>query len=188
MRRKCHGRAGPGEAGSPERRALLRSSAALVALSAVGPLARRADARALTLGAQAPPATLITLDGQHVSTATLVGRVVILTFWATYCVPCRDELPLLSRFAIENSAGLSVLGFCLDEPQKIDEVRRIANSLSFPVGFLREDSAPGYGRIWRLPANFTIGRDGRLRDDRWRDKNPAWTAETLQQVIVPLLG
>jgi thiol-disulfide isomerase/thioredoxin len=173
---------------SAERRTLLRSSVALFALSAIGPFAERASGRALAIGAAAPPATLITLDGQHISTVDLRGRVVILTFWATYCLPCRDELPLLSRFASEHSEAVSVLGFCLDESREIGEVRRIANSLSFPVGFMREDSAPGYGRIWRLPANFTIGRDGLLVDDRWRQKNSAWTAEALQHVIVPLLG
>jgi cytochrome c biogenesis protein CcmG, thiol:disulfide interchange protein DsbE len=171
-----------------ERRALLRSAVAMFLLSAAGPLAPRADGRALRMGELAPPATLITLDGQRISTADLLGRVVILTFWATYCVPCRDELPLLSRFAGEHSAGLSVLGFCLDDRRDIGAVRRVADTLSFPVGFMRDDSAAGYGRIWRLPANFTIGRDGRLLDDRWQQKNSAWTAESLQQVIVPSLG
>jgi thiol-disulfide isomerase/thioredoxin len=191
MRHKfCTGQANVGSspAAAARRRALLRSLVALFASSALGPVAKRAGAHALPIGAMAPPATLITLDGQHISTADLRGRVVMLTFWATYCVPCRDELPLLSGFASQHSDSVSVLGFCLDEPRDIDEVRRIASSLSFPVGFMREDSAPGYGRIWRLPANFTIGRDGRLIDDRWRQKDSAWTAPALQQVIVPLLG
>jgi len=174
---------------SQKRRALLRSATALIALAAAGTLAPRARARALTIGAPAPPAVLVTLDGERIATADLRSRVVILTFWATYCEPCRDELPLLSRYASKySSAGLSVLGFAIDDPDQVTEVRRVANTLSFPVGFMRADSAPGYGRIWRLPANFTIGRDGRLVDDRWRQKNAAWTTNTLDQVIVPLLG
>ena len=189
MRRKFSDRGGPAcSAVSARRRALLRSSVALFALSALGPVARRASGHALPIGAEAPPATLVTLDGHHISTADLRGRLVMLTFWATYCVPCREEIPLLSRFASQHSDAVSILGFCLDDPREIGEVRRVADTLSFPVGFMREDSAPGYGRIWRLPANFTIGRDGRLVDDRWRQKNPSWTAPDLEQVIVPLLG
>jgi hypothetical protein len=65
--------------------------------------------------------------------------------------------------------------------------RRVAQTLSFPVGLLANSSAPGYGRIWRLPVNFTIDRAGRLIDNGWKDKNPSWTAERLEQVVTPLL-
>jgi len=124
-----------------------------------------ARANDLHVGKRAPPATLVTLDGQKVSTSDLVGNVVILTFWATWCVPCRDELPLLSKYAAEHaSQGLRVLGFSLDLPEEIAGVRAVANTLSFPNGLLASSSAPGYGRIWRIPVNFTIDREGRLVD------------------------
>ena len=128
------------------------------------------------------------LDGQRIATPDLVGHVVILTFWATWCDPCRDELPLLSSYAVRHAdAGLRVLGFSLDTPERLSEVRRVAQTLSFPVGLLANSSAPGYGRIWRLPVNFTIDRAGRLIDNGWKDKNPSWTAERLEQVVTPLL-
>lgn len=142
----------------------------------------------LHVGAQAPPAVLVTLDGRKVSTADLVGSVVILTFWATWCVPCRDELPLLSQYAQEHaSQGLRVLGFSLDLPEEVDGVRKIAQSLSFPNGLLASSSAPGYGRIWRIPVNFTIDRQGRLVDDGWKEKKPQWTQERLDRIVTPLL-
>jgi cytochrome c biogenesis protein CcmG, thiol:disulfide interchange protein DsbE len=150
----------------------------------------RVPARAndLHVGTAAPPATLVTLDGQRISTADLVGHVVILTFWATWCPPCRDELPLLSSFAAERSAqGLSVLGFSLDTSDRLSDVQRIAQTLSFPVGLLSAASVPGYGRIWRLPVNFTIDRAGNLIDNGWKDANPAWTQARLEEVVTPLL-
>jgi hypothetical protein len=56
------------------------------------------------------------------------------------------------------------------------------------VGLLSRSDVSGYGRIWRLPVNFTIDRSGRLRNDGWREHQPAWTAERLDQIVLPLLG
>jgi thiol-disulfide isomerase/thioredoxin len=149
----------------------------------------RARANELRVGAPAPAATLVTLDGERIATPDLLGRVVILTFWATWCVPCRDELPLLSQYALAHAgSGLKVLGFTLDTPETMIQVRKVAQTLSFPVGLASQSSAPGYGRIWRLPVNFTIDRAGRLSDNGWKARNPGWTAERLEQIVTPLLA
>jgi cytochrome c biogenesis protein CcmG, thiol:disulfide interchange protein DsbE len=68
------------------------------------------------------------------------------------------------------------------------EVRVVAQALSFPVGLMLRSKAPGYGRIWRLPVNFTIDRQGRLVEDGWKVKNPSWTAERLERLVTPLLN
>jgi len=122
---------------------------------------RTAWAGGLHVGAPAPAATLVTLDGERISTSDLRGQVVILTFWATWCSPCREELP---------------------------EVRRVAQSLRFPVGLMSASSAPGYGRIWRLPVSFTIDREGLLAENGWKQKQAAWTRERLDQFVTPLLA
>ena len=141
------------------------------------------------MGQPAPPATLITLDGRSLATRDLLGRVVILTFLATWCGPCREELPLLSDYVQEHAEGkLTVLGFSLDTPDRLDEVRAMAAPLRFPVGLLTASSAPGYGRIWRIPVSFTIDRTGRLADDGWKDKHPVWTRARLERVVAPLLA
>ncbi|HVN43830.1 MAG TPA: TlpA disulfide reductase family protein [Steroidobacteraceae bacterium] len=143
----------------------------------------------LHVGAPAPPATLVTIDGQRISTSELRGQVVILTFWATWCSPCRDELPLLSDYlATHAAAGLRILGFSLDTKEDLAKVRRVAQSLHFPVGLMSDSSAPGYGRIWRLPVSFTIDRQGLLAEDGWKEKKPAWTRERLDQLVAPLLA
>lgn len=148
-----------------------------------------ARANALRVGYPAPPATLVTLDGKRLSASDFLGRVVILTFLATWCDPCRDELPLLSEYQQANANnGLTVLGFSLDEPDRQDEVRAMAAPLHFPVGLLSASRAPGYGRIWHIPVSFTIDRAGRLADDGWKDKDPVWTPERLQRVVAPLLA
>ncbi len=170
------------------RRALLGSAA--LALIAFGfEFATPASANSLQVGQPAPPAILMTLDGKRISTADLAGHVVILTFWATWCGPCRQELPLLSTYAAQHSEdGLLVLGFTLDGPEDLRKVQAVAQSLSFPVGLLANSSLPGYGRIWRIPVNFTIDRQGRLIDNGWKDKDATWTLERLDRIVTPLLN
>jgi thiol-disulfide isomerase/thioredoxin len=169
------------------RRALLWRGAHLgLVLGGLG--ARAAWADDLVLGQPAPVAVLHTLDGQSLSTADMRGQVVVLTFWATWCDPCRQELPVLSSYAADHAAqGLRVLGFCLDAPQQLAQVREVAATLSFPVGLLGRPWLGAYGRIWRIPVSFVIDRAARLAYDGWADPHPAWTAAKLQRVVDPLL-
>jgi cytochrome c biogenesis protein CcmG/thiol:disulfide interchange protein DsbE len=174
---------------SATRRALLRGAAALSLTGLdVALFAPLASASALRIGEPAPLATLVALDGQRISTSELLGQVVILTFWATWCGPCREELPLLSAYATQHAnEGLTVLAFTLDSPDELRKVQPVAQSLNFPTGFLANSSLPGYGRIWRIPANFAINREGQLIDNGWKDKESSWTAERLERIITPLL-
>jgi cytochrome c biogenesis protein CcmG, thiol:disulfide interchange protein DsbE len=177
------------EATRVTRRTLLRGAAAVAAAGPGVLFPPWARANDLRLGQPAPPATLVTLDGARIDTRDLIGRVVILTFWATWCGPCREELPLLSAYAEEHAArGLSVLGFTLDTEEDLLKVRHVAQALKFPVGLLDHSSLPGYGRIWRIPVNFTIDRKGRLVDDGWKDKEAVWTAQRLERIVAPLLS
>jgi cytochrome c biogenesis protein CcmG, thiol:disulfide interchange protein DsbE len=170
-----------------ERRVFLESLAALLAGAALP--AARALASGLRVGEPAPAAKLVTLDGQRISTSDLLGHVVILTFWATWCSPCRAELPLLSDYLVRHAdTGLRILGFSLDTRDKLPEVRQVAQTLRFPVGLMSDSSAPGYGRIWRLPVSFTIDRAGMLVEDGWKEKTPEWTRQRLDEVVTPLLA
>ncbi len=166
---------------------MLRLLAAL-SLTASSMLAPIAMASSLKVGAPAPVATLTTLAGERISTAQLQGKVVVLTFWATWCVPCRQELPLLSGYAQAHAGqGLVVLGFSLDDPDNLEQVRAVSRTLAFATGLLGSDRLAGYGRLWRIPVNFTIDREGRLVDNGWKDKQPVWTQERLDRIVTPLL-
>lgn len=178
----------PERAPDPSRRCLLRGAVGL-GIAGLSGLSTRVRAAELRLWQPAPPLVLHTLDGGSIATRDLLGKVVIATFWATWCVPCREELPLLSAYAAQHAAqGLQVLGFSLDEAGNLPKVRTVAASLSFPVGLVGSPWVPVYGRIWRLPVSFVIDRAGRLVDNGWDDNPPAWTAQRLQRVVDPLLA
>jgi cytochrome c biogenesis protein CcmG/thiol:disulfide interchange protein DsbE len=171
---------------STGRRVWLRCAATLGVAAATMPLG--AHANSLKVGEPAPPLVLHTLDSKSIATRDLLGQVVIVTFWATWCEPCRDELPLLSAYAERHAQqGLSVLGFSLDEPDNLPKVRKMADTLKFPVGLLGSAWAGSYGRIWRLPVSFVIDRRGILRYDGWHAEEPVWTETSLEQVVGPLL-
>lgn len=143
----------------------------------------------LRIGMQAPPLVLHTLDGQRIATRDLIGHVVIVAFWASWCAPCRQELPLLSAYAESHkNQKLTVLGFCLDSPENRATVRKIASELDFPVGLLESPWAGGYGRIWRIPVGFVIDRSGNLAFNGWNDSSGAFTEQTLERWVEPLLN
>lgn len=179
----------PSDGFTSARRDVLRALGSLALLGAGGAMQAPAQAASLKRGAPAPPATLHTLEGTSLSTAQYLGKVVILTFWATWCVPCREELPLLSTYAKAHADdGLVVLGFSLDDPDQLEQVRAVSRTLAFPTGLLGGDRLGGYGRIWRIPVNFTIDREGRLADNGWEDHRPVWTQERLERIVTPLLS
>ncbi|AGK50702.1 MULTISPECIES: TlpA disulfide reductase family protein [Burkholderia] len=170
------------------RRDWLRGAGGVALGASLGGWLPMAQANSLAVGRPAPGLVLHTLDGQNIASDDLRGNVVILTFWATWCEPCRIELPLLSEYAAHHAAnGLRVLGFSLDGPDSLAAVQQVAAKLSFPVGLLGSAYAGGYGRMWRIPVSFTIDRNGLLADNGWDDPKPSWTADRLERVVTPLL-
>lgn len=176
-----------GRSGS-HRRTFLRIVAGAGLFATNGLLARPAAANGLVIGKPAPPLVLNALDGRQIATRDLLGQVVIVTFWASWCDPCREELPVLSAYAkAHKQQGLTVLGFSLDGPDDLPQVRKIAADLSFPVGILGSAWAGDYGRIWQIPVSFVIDRSGKLVDNGWDDEQRAWTQARLDEVVTPLL-
>lgn len=174
---------------SNARRAILRKTLGLGLLAGSALCAGPTRANGLVVGRMAPPLVLHALDGQTVATRDLVGQVVLATFWATWCEPCREELPMFSAYASQHERdGLRVLGFSLDGPEALAKVRSVAATLSFPVGLTGSPYAGDYGRIWRLPVSFVIDRAGLLAHNGWNDDEQPWSKAQLQKVVDPLLA
>mgnify|MGYP000143723779 CR=1 FL=1 len=114
---------------------------------------------------RAPDFTLETTTGKKLSLKDFKGKVVLLNFWATWCGPCKIEIPWFVEFAEQHKDdGLVVLGLSVDDtPAKIQAFAKEYN-VTYPmlVGLDREDFQESYGPIWGIPMTFFIDREGTL--------------------------
>jgi thiol-disulfide isomerase/thioredoxin len=110
-----------------------------------------------------PPFLLQDLDGNAVSTAQWQGKVVILNFWATWCPPCRDEIPLLVELAKKYKDGLQIVGVSLDDSSP-DEVRQFAKAfhVNYPIVMGSHELISEYGGVPALPTTFLINKESRV--------------------------
>jgi thiol-disulfide isomerase/thioredoxin len=116
-------------------------------------------------GERHPSWSLVTLDGDTVTSAGLRGSVVVVNFWATWCVPCRVEMPSLQKLH-ERHAGedVRVLGFSVDVGSA-QTVRGYLNErgITFPVGRATDAQRRAFGGIPGIPTTFVIDRTGTVR-------------------------
>jgi peroxiredoxin len=125
------------------------------------------EARAvpLTAGRIAPPFVLKQADGSTVSLASHKGKVVLLNFWATWCAPCRVEMPWFEEFSKRyGEQGLVVLGISLDD-SGWKTVQPVVSKLkvSYPIVLGDGKVMKSYGMGDLLPATFLIDRSGKVR-------------------------
>jgi thiol-disulfide isomerase/thioredoxin len=135
-----------------------------------------------TLGTKAPALTYFDPAGQQRNLAELDDRVVLLNFWATWCVPCRREMPLLSKMQRKHAAdGLVVLYVSLEEPEVL---ARFLASNQFDGVQARLDRADAYyeaGRIY--PLSYLISRDGRVAY-RWSGRpREEWLEARVRELL-----
>jgi peroxiredoxin len=120
-------------------------------------------AAAVIKGHDAPDFVLTDLQGHSVKLSDLRGKAVVLNFWATWCPPCKEEIPwfveLQKRYGTE---GLQVVGVSMDDDGDQKAVAKFAaeNSINYPVLLGKEKVAEQYGGIDYLPTTFYIDRNG----------------------------
>lgn len=115
-------------------------------------------------GSRAPEFSARTLDGALVRLSELRGRAVVLNFWATWCQPCRAEMPLLddrSRTLAER--GLVVLGANFDEPEEDVRAFRDELGLTFPLLLDPGGEIQSLYRVIGYPTTYFIDADGMIR-------------------------
>ena len=148
-----------------------------------------APAQALELkpwtGGATPRLELSDLDGKPQRLADYRGRVVLVNFWATWCEPCREEMPSFERLRASLEGRAVVLAVNLAEPES--RIRRFLDTVPvrFPVLLDRDGTT---ARAWQarvLPATYIIGPDGAIRYRHLGELD--WSSPEVQQLILKLL-
>jgi thiol-disulfide isomerase/thioredoxin len=114
-------------------------------------------------GKQAPAFALTSLDGKKVSLADYKGRPVLVNFWATWCGPCKVEMPWFEEFRKQYSAqGFEILGLADDVDAGKDMIAKVANKagVSYPILLTDGKVQTAYGGLDVLPMSFYVDRNG----------------------------
>lgn len=160
---------------------------------------RVGGASGIEAGARAPVFSAQTIDETPVSRTLddYKGRVVILNIWATYCIPCRVEMPALEALHQEfKERGLSVVAVSVDSPGMESEIRKFASDykLSFDILYDPSGKIQEVYKTVGVPETFVIGRDGIITRKEWGAinwaslPNRSLMAQLLGDVIVPAEG
>lgn len=141
----------------------------------------------LDVGDAAPALRGSTLDGKAFDLSGLKGHVVVLNLWATWCGPCRAEMPVLDAFAKHYAArGVVVVGLDENDPGDLGEVQNVMAAFSYPA--LLAESAPinDFHQPRVLPMTYVIDAQGVVRARLWPAGTPV-TEANLEQAVTPLL-
>lgn len=118
-------------------------------------------------GDMAPSYAALTLDGEAISLEGLRGKVVLVNFWATWCPPCRVEMPGFQRvYEDRRDEGFVVLGISTDQAgQGVVREFLEERGITFPVTMASGQVVQGFGGVQTLPTSFLIDRQGRVRQE-----------------------
>lgn len=166
------------------RRLLLAASALLLA----GCGGSSAPAR-VAVGEAVPDYTARLLDGTPVSLGAQQGKVVLLNIWATWCKPCRQEIPALETLHQRHEAdGLEIIGVSIDQPGMAGRIQSFADELgaTYTLWHDPDDRVSTTFLAIGVPASYVIDRGGVLR---WRHVGPVTADDsTLNAVLRAALG
>ena len=136
----------------------------------------------------APALVAQELNGKEFNLVSERGKVVIVNFWATWCAPCRKEMPALDAFYKRyHNEGLEMIGMSADSHHDRSDVASVAQTISYPAAMLNDATNNGFGDPDQLPETWVIDRNGIVRAELTPDKAEV-TEQSLADVVLPLLG
>jgi cytochrome c biogenesis protein CcmG, thiol:disulfide interchange protein DsbE len=142
---------------------------------------------AVDVGQPAPSLVVEELGGQTFDLAALHGKVVVVSFWATWCPPCQKEMPALNIFYRHyHDRGLDVIGLSADRPRDRSDVIKVMQSFSYPAAMLDDARVNGFGEPSALPTTYVIDARGIVRA-KLTPEERAVTEQSLAGVVLPLL-
>jgi thiol-disulfide isomerase/thioredoxin len=146
-----------------------------------------ADGNAQMKNGTAPDFTLQSLDGKTVRLSDFRGKPVVLNFWATWCGPCKIEMPWFVDLQKEyGPAGLQFLGVAMDDASTKD-IAEFAESMkvNYPILIGKESVGDDYGGVQFLPETFYIDRNGKVVDKAFGLKGRGEIEDAIKKILAP---
>lgn len=146
-------------------------------------------AQALEIGDTVPSYRFPLQGGGEVTAGTQRQHVTLLHFWASWCVPCREEMPRLEAlYQRYHGQGLDIVAINMDQPQDRPAAKAMMSHYHFPWALAQQSDDAGFGRIWRLPLSILIDRQGKIRQNAWAADDDHGLSQTqLTAQVVPLM-
>ena len=130
----------------------------------------------------------VTVDERAFSSRNEQGHVLLVNFWATWCGPCRAEMPAMDAFYRKHhDEGFDMLAVSLDEGLSKQMLARATSRFSFPVARIADMSSLPRSAPTTLPVTWVYARDGSLRYDSAIQGKKIMDADTLDTIVEPLL-
>ena len=116
---------------------------------------------AMEVGQPAPSLVVQELNGQTFDLRAVSGKVVVVSFWATWCPPCRKEMPVLDAlYRRYHGQGLEMIGLSADRPRDRSDVQKVMQSFSYPAAMLDDAKVNDFGTPSALPKTIVIDGHG----------------------------
>lgn len=139
------------------------------------------------VGRTAPRLVVPEVEGPAFDLSALRGKVVIVNFWASWCGPCREEMPILDAFyRRHHDRGLELLGLSTDRTRDREAVIQAMKSVSYPIAMAADARVNGFGAVRALPVTYVVDAEGTVRA-RLVPDTPL-TERRLEEVVLPLLS
>jgi thiol-disulfide isomerase/thioredoxin len=136
----------------------------------------------------APALSVPTLAGSAFDLGAQRGHVVIVNFWATWCVPCRAEMPMFDAFYKKyQSEGLAMIGLSIDSPAALAKVKQAGATVSYPIAVARDAQANGFPTPNAVPVTYVIDAKGAVAAVLMPENGEGVGEEKLASVVEPLL-
>lgn len=144
---------------------------------------RNSVAPAAPVSASAPDLLLKDLDGNQINTGKYRGRIVLVNFWAAWCVPCAQEIPEFMKLEQKFGSKLQVIGISIDDNE--NELRAFYknHNMDYPVVRGDQQIADGYGGVPGLPTTYIIDQENHI----WGRQVGSTDFQKLQEQISSLL-